>query len=471
MKLFDKFIDRLRIAAARMKHEEGGAIVVLSFVAVMILFMVTLIIYDTGQLTRDKIDAQMAADTAAYSQASVKARGMNMLALGNVGKRTTVGIRNMYFGQMPAYTGWVASRCSRCCCGWFCGCWGACLDCAANMSTLVPILGSLDYLFFTIGRITGDKFTTQLSAIDAYQRKLAEYTPYWAAAEGVLRGVGNGAGFVGTFPMPNNSQYGSLPVNREEAGFFSGVAMESCLTPTGFFNPITVGSTLEWQQNFAVLRRNSKSRPWGRQGPRERANIAISYAGCASLGAFPFLDLDMEFAPPYFLAAQGDGGNALMQRSNMTFTYLVNEDYEEKLRENYQGIIEQDYRNKPFWRPQGGVWSMARGEIYYVEGAQKFGGVSQSGNGKFVLVDGPNTFAMHHPAWIGKLRPMAVNGEDIPVDMDEIWKEADETFVTQSILFGGGGSKVFMDRLYMNRVMKGLTGKIDNKEVLDGIGK
>ena len=66
---------------------------------------------------------------------------------------------------------------------------------------------------------------------------------------------------------------------------------------------------------------------------------------------------------------------------------------------------------------------------------------------------------------------MAVNGEDIPVDMDDIWKEADETFLTQSILFGGGGSKVFMDRLYMDRVMKGLTGKIDNKEVLDGIGK
>src|SRR5690554_6489313 len=133
----------------RWHRDESGAIVLLCLAACLFLFMVGLLMYDTGQVARDKVDVQMAADTAAYSQASVQARAMNSIAFANVGKRTITGIRNMYYTQFSHYFSWYRGQCKRCCCGFWCGCWGACLNCAGNTLSLVPLLGAVDSLFFT----------------------------------------------------------------------------------------------------------------------------------------------------------------------------------------------------------------------------------------------------------------------------------------------------------------------------------
>lgn len=453
-------MNRLKDLLARLHHEESGAVVVLCFAALMILFMVALIVYDTGQITRDKLDAQVAADTAAFSQAAVKARSMNAIALGNVGKRTIVGIRNMYSGQYPAYMAWLSGRCSRCCCGWFCGCWGACVDCATNFGSLIPVLAGFERTMYLIGRIVGDKFTTQLSSIDAHQHKLRVFTPYWAASESILRGISNGVDFVGTYPMPDNRRYGPLPVRRDRAGLLSGAAMESCLTPMPFANPVSIGSSLEWNENFKVLKRNSTRFAFGIRGPRDVVRRRNSAAGCLSLASVPFLDRDMRYAPPFYLSARSNSGSDLLHRSNMVFTYRVNEDYSGKLRDNYN-IVRNEYESAGFnIRPQGGVWSMSRAEIYHT-----------TSDDPEVFQEGPHQFAMHHPGWIAKLRPIALSGEDIPTDMDDVWEEAGATFLTQASLFGRGGRHLLIDGQYMNRVMVGLTGRIGNREVIDGIGK
>lgn len=67
---------------------QSGAVALLCLAALLVLFMVGLTLWDAGEGARNKISAQMGADTAAYSQASVRARSMNMIAFANIGKRT-----------------------------------------------------------------------------------------------------------------------------------------------------------------------------------------------------------------------------------------------------------------------------------------------------------------------------------------------------------------------------------------------
>ena len=121
----NKTTQTLRHRLGRMHRDEGGAIVVLAFAGCLFLFLVGLTLYDAGFMARDKVDVQNAADTAAYSQAAVKARAMNMVSFANVGKRTIVGIGSMYFWQQLFYFIWWVGECSECCC-WPCGCWDAC---------------------------------------------------------------------------------------------------------------------------------------------------------------------------------------------------------------------------------------------------------------------------------------------------------------------------------------------------------
>ena len=73
----------------------------------MILTMLTFVIYDTGMVARDKMKVQAAADAAAISQASVKARSMNMLAYSNVAKRSIFAINSTYISSLVAYAEWT----------------------------------------------------------------------------------------------------------------------------------------------------------------------------------------------------------------------------------------------------------------------------------------------------------------------------------------------------------------------------
>ena len=86
----------------RVHRDESGAITLAALAACLILIMVGLTIWDAGRSARDKIDVQNAADTAAYSQAAVRARSMNMLAFTNVAKRSVAGMHSMYFGMWTA---------------------------------------------------------------------------------------------------------------------------------------------------------------------------------------------------------------------------------------------------------------------------------------------------------------------------------------------------------------------------------
>ena len=128
--------------------DQQGAIALMCLASFLILSMVSYMMFDAGTLMRAKIDAKQGADTAAYSASAVQARSMNMVAFANIGKRTIMGIHNMYFWQQLFYFLWWLSECSSCCCGWFCGCWSACLNCFGNLASTDPITEWIDWAQF-----------------------------------------------------------------------------------------------------------------------------------------------------------------------------------------------------------------------------------------------------------------------------------------------------------------------------------
>jgi hypothetical protein len=88
--------------------DRRGAILLLMLAAFLILMMVAWVLYDSGDAAREKVKLQAAADTAAMSQASIKARSMNMLAYTNVAKRSIFAIHATYLSHFMAYVDWAA---------------------------------------------------------------------------------------------------------------------------------------------------------------------------------------------------------------------------------------------------------------------------------------------------------------------------------------------------------------------------
>ena len=99
-------IASLRILKGRftaLHDEEGGAIMLAALAGTLILLMVSLALYDAGTVMRKKVNVQVAADTAAYGQAAIKARTMNTNAYANVAKRSIVAVAEVYHASYSLY--------------------------------------------------------------------------------------------------------------------------------------------------------------------------------------------------------------------------------------------------------------------------------------------------------------------------------------------------------------------------------
>lgn len=91
----------------RLHNEEGGAVALLMLAAVIIVSMLSWIIYDAGIATRNKVNVQASADAAAFSQASVKARSMNMMAYTNIAKRSIWAVQSLYPAYLSSTYRWI----------------------------------------------------------------------------------------------------------------------------------------------------------------------------------------------------------------------------------------------------------------------------------------------------------------------------------------------------------------------------
>ncbi len=435
---------------AQWRDDERGAVAMLALVGILIVLMVGLVLYDAGFMARENVDNQMGADTAAYSQAAVKARAMNNIAFANVAKRTIAGIRNMYWGNFLKYLAWWASQCGSCCC------WDltACLNCIGNIPTVFTDLQ--DWL----DMMGDDDMMDYLETLDSYQENMIDYVGYWALAEGAIRGARNGADWIGTYPMPDNDEYGGIPVER------SSNKMEACLFwPEA---PMTLTTMYEWMANYQDLEDRSDSAPTvAEEGPAEQVNPAMSVIGCLVMN-----NLAGEKQAPMYLSAPGfEDGTDLLERSNFVFAYRENEALEGEPSEKYD-YLEHDYGDVRMadgyldGKPVGGIWSMARGEVHFPESKKPS-----------TLTDGTHGIWMFHPGWLGKLRPVMLPGERFPssVEPADMWEEASETFTGYFPAALGADPMNMVERLkddkFMESAMEGFEGEDDGKEMMDGLPK
>ena len=441
-------------------HDQGGAVALLCFAALLILFMVGLVVYDGGMVARTKMDVQMAADSAAYSSAAVKARSMNIIAYGNIGKRTAAGIHNMFVFQPLMYFIWWAGQCSRCCCGWFCGCWTACLNCAGNLiAGLIPFKALIEFAK-VVGR---DDVERNMEQIGNFQRDLGQYSGYWALGEAMVRGFRNEAHAVGSFPEPRNQNFGQLPIRN------SNDARGACLDPFITNSPTTLGTMMEWMANFENLRRRSTSRPSiARQGPREVVNPAWSFLGC------------LVFSPregaPYILTSRNPktDHSHWFQRSNTVITYRHMGNLSRELRQNYDAVVgTAQTEGQGFLSNFGGsgVWSTSRSEFYFPEESLPMM-LSRGGGDAYVY--------LYHPGWLGKLRPLTLPGERPPSQygeqlMSKGYKEAERLMFTRfdvlELMRDANMMGFAKDRMFGTKAFKGMDGQVNGKPATDGLGK
>lgn len=455
--LLAKLYERLN----QFHHDQGGAVALLCFASMLILFMIGLVIYDTGIVARTKVDVQMAADTAAYSSAAVKARSMNMIAYGNIGKRTAAGIHNMFVFQPLMYFLWWASECSRCCCGWFCGCWSACLNCAGNLiAGLLPFKALIEFAKV----LRKDDVERNMEQIGKFQKDLLEYSSYWALGEAMIRGFRNEAHAIGSFPEPKNTNFGKLPVKD------SRDARGACLFPFISNSPTTLGTILEWQANFQNLKKRSTSKPSiARKGPREVVNIAWSLLGC--------LVFSPKEGSPYILTSRNPktDHNHWFQRSNVLISYRHVGALSRELRDNYDAVYQTaQTEGQGFLSNFGGsgVWSMSRSEFYFPEGSLPSAMMSRGGGDAYVY--------LYHPGWLGKLRPITLPGERAPSQYGEqlmskgfdeakrlMFNKPDFLELYKDINFMG----YFKDQQFGKKAFKGMDGRVSGKQITDGLGK
>lgn len=210
--------DRLQRLVGRLRTEQSGAIMLLLLAAFLILFMCTLVVYDAGRSSQDKMDVQFSADSAAYSHSVVKARGMNLIAYANT-------IKRMLFSYLAAYANaWISIIIV----------WayhfGECFDWTPRPSSCRTWAAAIPMIFMeglelfltnmpaTAGGIA-DAFSLfqtnetpskqELMSLERYQQYIYSVTPWWSYVEGTLRGMRNGAYIAGSWPPPT-SNYGQL---------------------------------------------------------------------------------------------------------------------------------------------------------------------------------------------------------------------------------------------------------------------
>ena len=198
---FDRFgrwlSQGLRDRAEGVHRDQGGAVLVMVLAGILVALMATLVMYEAGSVSRDKIDSQMSADAAAYSASVVKARSMNMVAFANTNKRVIYSISTVYFSVYLSVVAATASYGKKC--NPLPVSWPFCLKAAQGLLQLIT--EGVEMAVANIRGITKG-LKRELKALNNYQEYLIEMAPWWAWMEGALRSTVNEGSFAMTWPPP-----------------------------------------------------------------------------------------------------------------------------------------------------------------------------------------------------------------------------------------------------------------------------
>lgn len=423
----------------KLHNDQSGAIMMGLLAAFLIVFMAALTLWDAGKSARDKVDSQIAADTAAYSQAAIKSRTMNMIAYGNVAKRMFYAFDTMYvaafLGMIEAFVVYVA-RCAS-------FDLGACID---AVGTLLQIITELAEFVATNSGTLGmpiEKYArAEVVYLDNYQGYFNDVGPWWAWSENISRGMRNGATLTSAWPPPSGnlsavvnafvqitnfidpilgSNYGSLypatgtrdelPIEKDESRM--GHLMLCAQTMTSF------EYILMWVDHVI------QSEAWADDALPIILGYVSTPLGClaasATLGdeVLPY-DIKTDLTASYTSAGSGTTSDDWLEAmSNLTLSYKMDPDRWGKDRQKFN-YMKQEYKGGLPLKP-GGYFTLARSEMSYQDNPPSIlPGISipgpiSSGMGRMgaALNDVFNQPNMWAPRWTARMRPIQVKGETV----------------------------------------------------------
>ncbi len=399
---------------------QRGAIAILCLAGILVTMMMAWVIFDAGPATREKYQLQAAADAAAYSQAAVKARSMNMVIYGNVAKRSIYSIATLYPSMWAGYLSWWIYHGTQCFKTW--PNISSCIKWFRNLPTIIAealsdfqnfhggwtgFLYLVTMWFITNGNQEDHHFKDML-AIDNYQLYTMGVTPWWAWTEGAVRGIRNGATASTSFPPPAGQFFTTIPqlINQlfsflSSIGIGSGPLYNSSGKADAF--PVErVGSY--WDVIWSIL--DPTSPAFLEAGlnvlAHRNASGADADSGAVIAAGLGFLPLHYlistwtypEAGKPFDFTEYSSLGAYLADTSYISYTYKQNQDRFNADRQKYN-YLPADYEHSlgaidDFTYKAGGLWAMSRAEISY------------QGNGA------PDKWI---PSWTARMRPIALPSE------------------------------------------------------------
>ncbi len=506
-------IERLRLR--QFHSNQSGAVALLLLASFLILFMLAMVLYDTGKSARDKMDVQISADNGAYSHSVVKARTMNMVAYSNTIKRMIYAYANVYA------TGWAALMAQ------FALDTADCFKLIPNPSACVRwgkglvmiITEGIEAVATNIPQMVpgSSRAKAEISALGKYQSYMIGITPWWAYVENIMRSHSSGAMLSTVWPPPpgnltaiadkvtdyadNFDEYlgtsikdlipahtkavDGLPLKRRDKDGGSLIApghTSYCIEYVGSYEQLAL--------SVQYLAKSEK-----RMGTMKAFFVGLSIVpaiGCIVAGLIfgddvldykiaggasgleLFLPNTSKTPSDKWLGASGSTTLAYKPRAGRN-TNAGDRRKLNFLKQDYGGVSASAlYRNE-------GYFAIARSEIVYVDPtitgliADSFTKDSEGLAGAFKsLTKRPN---MWSPSWTGRLRPMALPGEgfggnthDGNAGLNEMFYDMAPFLLVGSLIgltdsdfsFESAAKDIF----FLNRATKGYTA--DNME---GIAK
>lgn len=441
IEMTNRFKTRLR----DFHKEQSGAIAMMTMAAMLILMMMAWVVYDAGFAARDALNVQAAADTAAFSQSSVEARSMNMIAFANVGKRVTFGITSYYLAVWAAYIELIALAAVL-----TIACWVANVFALGSLSSIctklteftietgiVMALEAPDLAIFE-GDLVRNYYKEDMEAFSNYQTYMSALTPWWSWAESTMRGMRNGAAATASWPPPKKwgvsqtNKIDALPI-RKMTNAVEAYA-ELCVRVYSEFDiivhladyslknfspePIGAGTAIDGEAF-------TWPRPvmFGITGPLAIVNMPI---GCAAMG--------LQFGSkvvPWEMRNYSSSAAWMQVSSNLVFAYSPDSTAMSKTgdRKKYE-YLSADYSSSvPLIYSGGGDFAVAKSEISFQDGAPD----------------------LWKTSWTARMRPVALPGEwsglGNDVTLVKAWRDVLPQMVMAATIAGaadmtGGGASV-----------------------------
>ncbi|QED27060.1 hypothetical protein FRD01_07355 [Microvenator marinus] len=471
-------------------HEDrSGAVLLLSLAAILIIMMLSWVIIDAGKSARDKIELQAAADAAAFSQASVKSRIMNMVAYTNVAKRSIIGIQAMYLGMWTGFMGWLLWRWSKC--RWYRP--DICIDALANTflwfrefmgdyrqltgaNPLAAMCGGKKSCRRLLNRTFGfsgsgsdrSYHRRDLVALDNYQLYMTRLGVWWGYSESIVRGMRNGATTVSSFPVPFGQIIGPIPNLLQALKNALPSGLSGSFVGTGLFDEFPIE-----RMSYRDLRRNHMHGVPGRTDPayavehlanslqhkrRSTMGAKSNLAYVLGLAAFDLgygmtTDQMGRVGQPWTFKEYENHGQWTTRSSNLVLSYGNRPERFGDDRNKY-GFMSRDYEHQlgvidEVGYKASGYWSMARAEMSYQDGR-------------------PNPF---RPSWTARMRPIALPGEweEAKFDLNRAYHDMLPYLALSSLVGVGSGADLMasgIDFVNMERATRAF-----GHSTIDGVGK